>query len=431
MLLPPMNGQGEFKNRRKSHSRRGNEAQVFFAPKSASLSRRLPFLNTPRMHGLPEIIRREMAACGSITFARFMELSLYCPQFGYYEQIANTPGRRGDFYTSVSVGPLFGQLLAAQFAQWLGQWETRSVKRGMNEPAPDRLQLLEAGAHSGRLAADILDWFKSRQPQLFDKLEYWILEPSPRRQRWQKKTLDLFNGQVFWFDSWETLPPSGVRGIIFSNELLDAMPVHRLGWDAQNKTWFEWGVSAEGGRFVWQKLPLTKERGHPAAVPDARAPNWPELAAELMAVLPDGFTTEICPAAADWWREAAAALKCGWLLTLDYGLTAAQFICPERAQGTLRAYSRHQQSADLLASPGEQDLTAHVNLTALQKAGESAGLQTEGVFAQGEFLTRIARTTWRDKSGLAEWTPARKRQFQTLTHPEHLGRQFKLLIQTR
>src|SRR3989442_5437563 len=226
----------------------------------------------PPMNGLPEIIRREMAACGSITFARFMELSLYCPQFGYYEQIANTPGRRGDFYTNVSVGPLFGQLLATQFAQWLGQWERRSVKRGMNEPAPDRLQLLEAGAHNGRLAADILDSFKSRRPQLFEKLEYWILEPSLRRQRWQRKTLAPFNGNVQWFDSWEKLPPGVVRGIIFSNELLDAMPVHRLGWDSQNKTWFEWGVSAVGGQFVWQKLPLTKERRQPAAVPETLAP---------------------------------------------------------------------------------------------------------------------------------------------------------------
>ena len=191
-------------------------------------------------------------------------------------------------------------------------------------------------------------------------------------------------------------------------------------------------------QFVWKKLPLTKERGQPAPVRDARVArsalrvaNWPELPAELMAVLPDGFTTEICPAAAEWWRQAAVALKRGWLLTLDYGLTAEQFLGPERAHGTLRAYSRHQPSADLLARPGEQDLTAHVNLTALQEAGESAGLKTEGVFAQGEFLTRIVQANWQDKSGLAEWTPARTRQFQTLTHPEHLGRRFKLLLQTR
>ena len=108
------------------------------------------------MSGLPEIIRHEIELCGSITFARFMELSLYCPQLGYYEQLENTPGRRGDFYTSVSVGPLFGQLLAAQFAQWFGSWESQRGPRGMNESGSVDFRLLEAGAHNGRLAADIL-----------------------------------------------------------------------------------------------------------------------------------------------------------------------------------------------------------------------------------------------------------------------------------
>src|SRR5436190_5451238 len=106
----------------------------------------------PAMNGLLEILRREMAARGSITFARFMELSLYCPELGYYERIANTPGRRGDYYTSVSVGSLFGELLASQFAQWLGQLETRRRDHGA---ASVRFQLLEGGAHNGQLAADI------------------------------------------------------------------------------------------------------------------------------------------------------------------------------------------------------------------------------------------------------------------------------------
>src|SRR5262249_40025039 len=153
--------------------------------------------------------------------------------------------------------------------------------------------------------------------------------------------------------------------------------------------------------------------------------------AALEAALPDGFTTELSPAALDWWRAAAMALQRGWLLTLDYGLTAEQFLSPERAQGTLRAYSRHRLGAHLFAHPRAQDLTAHVNLTALQEAGEAAGLKTEGVVAQGAFLTRIAEAGWSDHDGLREWTPARRRQFQTLTHPEHFGRQFKLLIQTR
>jgi SAM-dependent MidA family methyltransferase len=354
-----------------------------------------------------------------------MELSLYCPEFGYYERIANTPGRRGDYYTSVSVGSLFGELLATQFAQWLGQLEPRRREHGVPSA---RFQLLEAGAHNGQLAADILAWFKSRQPLLFDPLDYWILEPSPRRRRWQEKTLSPFAGRIRWFGSWEELPPRRVRGIIFSNELLDAMPVHRLGWDAGSKSWFEWGVATQGDRFVWTKMP--NGRIHPDAPLQTRVPNGPELPPGLAAVFPDGFRTELCPAAVEWWRQAAAALERGWLLTLDYGLSAEQFFSPQRAEGTLRAYHRHQSSADLLANPGEQDLTAHINLSALQEAGESAGLTTEGAFSQGQFLTRIAQTAWQDEPGSVEWTPARTRQLQTLTHPEHLGR-FKLLIQTR
>src|SRR5437762_14368257 len=108
----------------------------------------------PAMNGLPEIIRRELQSCGTITFARFMELSLYCPEFGYYERLSNRPGRRGDFYTSVSVGALFGELLAFQFASWLGERASRSARRGSGRPTSAGLQLAGAGADKGQLAAD-------------------------------------------------------------------------------------------------------------------------------------------------------------------------------------------------------------------------------------------------------------------------------------
>ena len=155
------------------------------------------------------------------------------------------------------------------------------------------------------------------------------------------------------------------------------------------------------------------------------------LAPELLAVLPDGFTLELCPAARHWWRQAAAALRHGQLLTLDYGLTAEQILAPERSQGTLRAYHRHRVSPDLLAHPGDQDLTAHVNFTQLQLAGESAGLRTDSLSSQTQFLTAIAGQTWESASRFGEWTPSLTRQFQTLTHPEHLGRPFRVLVQSR
>jgi SAM-dependent MidA family methyltransferase len=153
--------------------------------------------------------------------------------------------------------------------------------------------------------------------------------------------------------------------------------------------------------------------------------NWP---AELLRVLPDGYVQETCPAAEQWWRAAAAVLERGKLLTLDYGFTTEEMITPGRTRGTLRAYHRHQVSNDLLANPGEQDLTAHVNFSVLQAAGESAGLTTEGYLTQPQFLTGILAEAV-NTAAFRDWNASRTRQFQTLTHPEHLGRAFKVLIQ--
>jgi SAM-dependent MidA family methyltransferase len=355
--------------------------------------------------GITGIIEDEVALKGAVSFARFMELALYCPNFGYYEQQGESPGRAGDYFTSVSVGPLFGELLATRFAGWLGRM-----------PGGAR-QIVEAGAHDGRLARDILRRLQTHHPGVFESLDYWILEPSALRRKSQEETLGQFPGRVRWFGSWNELPSSGVHGVIFSNELLDAMPVHRLGWDARAQKWFEWGVTLEKGHFAWTKLSRPEE-GVPI----------PVLPEKLLAVLPDGFTTEACPAAVVWWRRAAEALRVGKLLAFDYGLTAEQFFAPERRDGTLRAYFRHHATADVLARPGEQDLTASVNFSVIRDAGESAGLTTEIFATQAQFLTEIAAGLAGDPKN-QEWLAASARQFQTLTHPEHLGRTFRVLVQ--
>jgi SAM-dependent MidA family methyltransferase len=377
---------------------------------------------TQAMKPLSQIIRAEIAAHGVLSFARFMELALYCPVHGYYETQKDNLGPRGDFYTSVSTGELFGQLLAFQFAGWLERIRTRS-------PQSSTLNLIEAGAHDGRLAQDILGWLRSSRPQLFEQVEYLILEPSVRRQAWQQETLSGFSN-VRWLAS---LPDSGSQppypkftGVIFSNELLDAIPVHRYGWDAGNKSWFEWGVAVEGGKLVWAKI----------QTPDAarQTPNSPSsifhLPSSLLNILPDGYTIETSPAAEKWWREAAGSLKHGKLLAIDYGHGADERFSPARTRGTLRAYHRHHVSDDLLANVGEQDLTAHVNFSAIQSAGEAAGLTTEFFMTQPQFLTQILGATLKDKS-FGEWNARRARQFQTLTHPEHLGRAFRVLVQSR
>ena len=337
-----------------------------------------------------------------------MELALYCPAFGFYEKENDTIGQHGDFYTSVSVGPLFGQLLAFQFAEWV-EVEVGGQKSDVS--------LVEAGAHDGKLARDILHWLQHRRPALFARMEYRIVEPSARQRAKQEETLRAFAPRVKWAHGLRDL--AKVRGVIFSNELLDALPVNRIGWDARRRVWFEWGVAVKDQRFAWVHLAET----FPVSRFAFHAPP------ELLAVLPDGFTTEVCPAAENWWREAAALLEHGKLLTLDYGFTAEEFFAPQRANGTLRAYRQHHLGDDILANAGDQDITAHVNFTALQQAGEKLGLSTEVNLSQAQFLTAIAQRTWRDGSDFAPWTKELTRQFQTLTHPEHLGRAFRVLVQ--
>ena len=387
------------------------------------------------MNPLQDLIRAEIGATGPIPFARFMELSLYCPEYGYYERIGNIIGRCGDFFTSASVGRLFGELLAFQFAQWLDR-----IADSPRHPATtnDRfhcVRLLEAGAHDGRLAEDILGWIETRRAPLFENLEYWILEPSGRRRDAQRKTLRGHLSKVRWYDSWQALPAPGFCGVMFSNELLDAFPVHRLGWDAGTRNWFEWGVGLQRDKFVWIHLPKLSpgvethllENGPD---PRCRGSHHP-MPRGLAEVLPDDFTIEVCPAAVDWWRRAAGVLRRGRLLTFDYGLSAEEFLLPRRARGTLRAFYRHQWNDDVLLRTGLQDLTSHVDFTALRSAGESAGLKTGGFDTQTAFLTRIAEATWKDPPAFGEWDSSRVRQFQTLTHPEHMGRAFRVLVQKR
>jgi len=414
-----------------------------------------------------------------------MELALYCPVYGYYEKEGDTIGRGGDYYTNVSVGSLFGELLGCQFAEWLeecGGQASLNCAHGPQRSAaeggkggdgggvgggPEALQLVEAGAHRGELAGDILRWMREQRPALFQCLEYWIIEPSEQRQQGQRKNLSEFTGRVRWANNLgefsvnrkraarTTALAAGVRGIIFSNELLDAFPVHRLGWDANRRVWFEWGVALAGDRFVWTRMPWQEAAVYsprstvhsprstvqgrrstgrvPTSIlgsPKGTEEGWVEPAL-LSQILPDGFSIEASPAAIRWWRAAAGLLQAGKLMTIDYGLTDQERLVPERTEGTLRAYHRQGVNTDVLARPGEQDLTAHIDFSAIQRAGESSGLLTDTFVSQAQFLTAIAARAQNGEIPFDEWTAGRRRQFQTLTHPEHLGRAFRVLVQSR
>ena len=347
------------------------------------------------MNELIQLIHKEIRSNGVISFEQFMERALYEPGLGYYETQRDV-GKNGDFFTSVSVGTLFGELLAFQFAQWL-------------ESIDGSVQLIEAGAHNGQLSCDILNALEQWHPNIYRNISVIIVEPSKQHQQWQAEVLMEHKRKV----EWHCKIPKELCGIFFCNELLDAFPVQRLGWDADGKTWFEWGVATKDERFVWRRME-----------------NLP-IRFGCEEGLSDGYVTVRSTRSEAFWVKVSNASRQGRVMAFDYGLESDAFFVPPRKDGTLRAYYRHQITDDLLARVGEQDLTASVNFTAIRNAGESTGLKSEPMRAQEQFLMGIFEKTLKQPERFPEWTAKRRRQFQTLVHPEHLGRQFQVLQQVR
>ena len=358
------------------------------------------------MSKLKEIIAQRILSKGIIGFAEFMELALYCPEHGFYEKKKDIIGKQGDFYTSVSVGNLLGQLLAFKFENWL---------RGMKAWPESKLTLVELGAHDGQLASDILHWFRINSPSRLETMDYLIVEPSTTREKWQQEKLREFEGIA----RWSARLPAEIHGIIFSNELLDALPVRRLEWSANARRWFEWGVIGRNGGFAWQKM----------ASPSNEQLLGKVFPPALEEVLPDKFAWEVSEAAMALWSEAARSLRDGYLVTLDYGFREQDLLERARPGGTLRAYHDHSVSQDVLDKPGDQDLTYSVNFDSVCRAGEQEGLSTRELDSQSRFLTTIIKESFEGDG----WKPdaGELRKFQTLSHPDFMGSAFHVLVQSR
>lgn len=347
------------------------------------------------------MIRGEIESHGPISFARFMEIALYGPECGYYEKPGRRIGKGGDFYTNISVGPVFGFLLAAWFAE---------------SPRDTALDLVEAGAHDGQLAADILTALEELHPELVERVCYTIMEPSSVRRQAQQQRVGGRAWQVRWSASWEEMSP--VRGFVFANELLDAFPVHRFGWDRAAGKWFEWGVTVAEDHLSWCRL----DAGDFSIIPDTRF---------ISDVLPDGFVLEASPARIAWWRDAARHLVSGALLTVDYGNAEPFGIRPERWQGSLRGYESHRVTTDLLSHPGERDLTADVDFDSIRRAGEEAGLETVYSGTQARWLGELASRILSGQRATARWLHQHSRQLHTLLDPNQLGQLMRVLVQRR
>lgn len=328
-----------------------------------------------------------------------MAEALYHPDFGYYARETRQVGRGGDFYTSVSVGPLFGRLLARRLLQW---WE--------NAGSPEKWRLIESGAHDGTLAADILTELQSLSPTAFAALEYAIPEPLPRLQAAQRETLAAFPA-VRFLASPAALAENPLPGIAFGNELLDALPFHVIEW--RDGQWHECLVALENDRFVWQLDPAPLS----AALQDALA--------DLPGPFPEGYRTEVRTCFAGFFQPLLNSLTSGLLIWPDYGYERDDYYHPDRTTGTLRTFSKHRAAEDPLAAPGEMDITAHVDFTAAARAAESLGCRPSPLRTQSTWLTALAREWLLAQEGQPDF--AGLRQFQTLTHPGHLGTRFHIL----
>ena len=356
---------------------------------------------TPVARLLAERIRKS----GPITFAEYMEACLYHPQFGYYSKPEQEPRR--DYVTSVDVSPIFGRLMLRQFHE---MWDL------MERPAP--FWLVEAGAGTGALAKSVLDCAAECFPEFYSALVYVAVEKSARRRAAHRELLES-HAQRGHFESGDDPPQRIPVGCIFSNELFDAIPVHR--------------VVRLKSELCEIRVEWDSERGFHEIVGPVSSPRIEEYFVQQGIELREGQQAEVNLAACDWIEDAGKRLDRGFVLTIDYGHPAVELYDERHMRGTLLAYERHRASEDYFRAPGEQDLTAHVNFTALEIAGKRGGLLRTGFTTQTNFLLSIARASnFADVESpdASEAERLRRRLlFKTLIHPEGMGETFQVLAQ--
>lgn len=332
------------------------------------------------------------AAGGALPFARYTELALYAPGLGYYSAGARKFGAAGDFVTAPELSPLFSRCVARQCAEVLKALGGGSV--------------LELGAGSGVMAADVLLELKQldRLPE-----EYLILEVSAdlkaRQQECLAAKVPELLPKVRWLD---TLPERFV-GVMLGNEVLDALPVARF--RKGGKGYEEYGVIGKGEGFAWT---LGEPRRELAAA-------LTELDKTLKAPLVHGYASEICTVLPALFQSFAASLKRGAVLFLDYGYPRAAYYHPERRMGTLMCHYRQRAHGDPFLYPGLQDITAHVDFSAVAEAGTAAGLELAGYTTQAHFLLALGIS----EEAMASLQAAQ--QVKLLTLPDEMGERFKVI----
>jgi len=404
----------------------------------------------PQPGALAARLRERIRRDGPLTVAAFIDAALYDPEGGYYATASRRSGRAGDFVTSVDAGPLFGAALADFIGAAIATaWPTRADA----EPAPfRRFDLVEAAASDGRLARDVLDRLAARWPHCYAAVQPVLVERSAEARAAQAATLGPHAGRV---RSSSSLPRGPLDGILYANELLDAFPAHRL------------VVTREAVKEAFVRL-ADAPAGQPEAFELGLGPvSTPALASwfEDMGVEPrPGIVADVSPAAMAWVADAASRIGRGYLLLVDYGHEAARLYGQPGGTGTLRAFRGHQVDRGIggsgdqgiggsgdqgiggsgrrtdaggferrpawLEAPGAQDITAHVDFTAVTRAAERAGLVRLGLYSQTRFLLEFGADALLHSGPAGDGLAAVRHRLQarTLLHPEGMGSAFSVLL---
>lgn len=343
---------------------------------------------------LSDIIIQKIQKEGPLSFHDFMEIALYHPELGYYSSNQNKIGQGGDFYTSSCLTPAFGAMIGKQLEE---MWLLLDKKA---------FTIVEYGAGTGYLCHDILDYLKHNL-QLYDQLHYCIIEKSPSMCKMQKTHL---KEKVSWHNSIHEIP--GITGCIISNELVDNFSVHQVVMEDELMEVF-----------------VNYNNGYTEILKPAKQP-LKDYFKELNVDLGKGYRTEINLEAIDWIKEIAINLKKGYVITIDYGYTSNDLY--KRRQGTLVCYHQHQVNTNPYQSIGEQDITSHVNFTALCHWGRKSGLKCCGLTDQQHFLINLGFTNYLERT-LAQQDQdivslAKQAAFITHTLLVDIGSKFKVLI---
>jgi len=344
---------------------------------------------------LSDIIIQKIQQNGPISFRDFMEMALYHPELGYYTSQKDRIGKRGDFYTSPNVTSIFGEMLGRQLEE---MWRILGGKE---------FTVVEMGAGTGLLSQDVLGYLKRNQ-ELYENLEYCIIEKSQSMKEEQRERL---GGEVRWCNS--ILEISGMTGCVFSNELVDAFPVHQV---VMGEELMEVFVDYKDG-FLEVLKPASD--------------GLKDYFVELGVALPPGFRTEVNLDALRWIQEIGSSLKRGFVLTVDYGYPSSELYQEYRSSGTLMCYYRHTTNENPYEHTGEQDITSHVNFSALERWGNKEGLELCGFTDQAHFLPGLGIEEYLKKLQESDPKNYLKKMLQVKTLVMEMGEMFKILIQKK